>query len=187
MSLPDFLTALVLWGLWTTYWIASAGRSKPVDRRESPASRTAQTIAISAGGLLVLVPGLGLPAFDATAFTPWPKAGTALVAAGLGFMVWARRSLGDNWSAEVSIRQGHELVRAGPYGWVRHPIYTGGLVAVAGTFLMGGLWRGAIGVVLIVATLVYKLRLEETWLSGVFGDAYARYRAEVRALVPGVW
>ena len=184
MSYRDCLIALALWGVWTAYWIVSARGNKPLEARESSTSRSVQTVVISTGGLLVLIPRIGLPVFDSTLFAPWPVTGIVLMLMGLMFTVWARVSLGRNWSAEVSLRQGHELVRAGPYRLVRHPIYTGGLLAALGTVMMGGQWRGVIGFALILATLLYKLRLEESWLSGFFGEAYARYRAEVPALVP---
>ncbi len=73
---------------------------------------------------------------------------TVLVALGLGFSAVARAWLGGNWSAEVTLKQGHELVRDGPYALVRHPIYTGVLLALTGTAVAVGNWRAIIGLVL---------------------------------------
>ena len=61
--------------------------------------------------------------------------GSALCAAGVLFAIWARRTIGKDWSAEVQIKEGHELIRSGPYARIRHPIYTGILLATLGTAL----------------------------------------------------
>jgi protein-S-isoprenylcysteine O-methyltransferase Ste14 len=72
----------------------------------------------------------------------------------------------------------------GPYRWVRHPIYSGILVALAGTALAVGEWRGALAVVLAFAAFWRKLRIEEALMRRQFGDAYARYAHSVPALFP---
>src|SRR5271155_3923738 len=70
--------------------------------------------------------------------------GLALTGLGLAFAVWARIYLGANWSGSVQVKVGHELMRGGPYGWVRHPIYTGLLTAMVGTGLVRGQLRGVL-------------------------------------------
>jgi protein-S-isoprenylcysteine O-methyltransferase Ste14 len=184
MSKPDFALAVALWGAWLVFWIASARAAKPVQRRESLLSRALQTLPITVGGLLVLTPDRGRSLVDAHFAAVSAPFAVAIIVVGLAFTVWARRCLGDNWSADVAIRERHELVRSGPYRLVRHPIYTGGVIAVAGTVLLGCQWRGLVGFALVLATLIYKLRLEEVWLERLFGEAYARYQHEVPALVP---
>src|SRR6185312_1899697 len=69
--------------------------------------------------------------------------GIALLIAGLGFSIWARRRLGRNWSGTVTVKHDHELVRTGPYRWVRHPIYTGILLGFVGSTVALDEWRGA--------------------------------------------
>jgi protein-S-isoprenylcysteine O-methyltransferase Ste14 len=103
---------------------------------------------------------------------------------GLGFSALARAWLGRNWSAEVTVKDGHELVRSGPYALVRHPIYAGMLLALAGTALMVGKWRALIGLALVVVALLRKLTVEERFMTEQFGEVYAHYRAEVSALIP---
>jgi protein-S-isoprenylcysteine O-methyltransferase Ste14 len=180
---------VVPWLLWLAYWIATSKAVKTTARKEAQRSRTLQAIPMIVGGALVILPD---PMLSALA-PDWPRLGTmqfagvALVVAGLLFSVWARVHLGANWSVSVTLKEGHELIRSGPYGLVRHPIYTGCLAALAGSALIGGQWRGALGVALIFASLAYKVRVEESWLAGYFGDAYARYRREVAALIPGLY
>ena len=110
--------------------------------------------------------------------------GVALTAAGLLLTVWARIHLGRNWSGTVTIKEEHELVDDGPYRLVRHPIYTGLLVAFIGGALARNEWRGALAAVVVVIALWRKLRLEERWMTETFGETYRRYRDSVPALVP---
>jgi protein-S-isoprenylcysteine O-methyltransferase Ste14 len=85
------------------------------------------------------------------------------------------------------VKSGHELVRSGPYRWIRHPIYTGGLLGLLGTALASGKASGFLGVLLAVCALVYKLRIEERVMSAQFGDDYRKYRRASWALVPFVY
>ena len=84
----------------------------------------------------------------------------------------------------VTLKQDHELIRSGPYRWVRHPIYTGLLLAILGSAIALGEWRGLIALVLVAAAVLRRIAIEERFLTQQFGAAYARYRAEVPALVP---
>ena len=102
------------------------------------------------------------------------------------FAIWARNVLGRNWSGIVTLKQDHELIRTGPYRYVRHPIYTGLLIAFAGSAIARGEWRGLLALAIAFVALWRKLKLEEQWMIETFGDAYRRYRDEVRALIPFV-
>src|SRR5699024_1961878 len=84
--------------------------------------------------------------------------GVALVAAGLSFSVWARRRLARNWSATVTIKEGHELIRSGPYRFVRNPMYTGLLLAFVGSAVARNEWRGWLAVAIVFIALWRKLR-----------------------------
>lgn len=109
-----------------------------------------------------------------------------VVFAGVAFSVWARVTLGRNWSAEVTFKEDHELIESGPYALARHPIYTGLLLMTLGTAINYG---RAVGLALFVAVcgaLWWKARREEQVMSQHFPDAYARYKARVRAVVPFV-
>jgi protein-S-isoprenylcysteine O-methyltransferase Ste14 len=100
------------------------------------------------------------------------------------FSVWARVHLGGNWSGIVTIKHGHELIADGPYAIVRHPIYTGLLVAFMGSAMARGDWRGVLVVLIVWWALWRKLRLEERWMVERFGQQYETYRRRVPALVP---
>jgi protein-S-isoprenylcysteine O-methyltransferase Ste14 len=187
---PGFYHRLVglLWGAWALYWLISAAGNKATRRRESLGSRFAHVLPGVAGGVLIAWRSPAWPGWLAARL--WPRAllpvwlGLALLAAGLAFSVWARVRLGRNWSGTVTVKEGHELIRTGPYRYVRHPIYTGLLAAVLGTAITSGTVRAALGLVLIVAALCFKLRREERFMSETFPEEYPRYRTEVPALVP---
>ena len=112
--------------------------------------------------------------------------GAALTVVGVAFAVWARLRLAGNWSSDVTLKRDHELIVDGPYRWVRHPIYTGILVALIGTGLAVGEWRAAVAVVLAGAAWWRKLTIEEGVMRRQFGDAYIRYAGRTRALIPFV-
>jgi|SRR6516164_9016931 len=167
-----------LWSGWGLYWMLSAMRNKATQRRESLASRLAHLLPLALGGALIAWPQ---PSWS----TPgWRSIGVALVIAGLAFAVWARVHLCGNWSGTVTIKQGHELIRSGPYALVRHPIYTGLLAALLGTTVASGTVHATIGLAIIAVALVRKSRVEEGFMREVFPDAYQRYSAEVPALIP---
>jgi protein-S-isoprenylcysteine O-methyltransferase Ste14 len=111
-------------------------------------------------------------------------AGLALEAAGAALAVAARRALGRNWSREVRIGVGHELIRTGPYKHIRHPIYTGALCISLGLAAQSGLLSAFIGTTVLVVAYIRKIALEERLLRGEFGASFDQYRANSWALIP---
>jgi protein-S-isoprenylcysteine O-methyltransferase Ste14 len=177
-----------LWIAWFVYWRISAAGVKAVQRRETPASRAAHIVPIFIAAILLWIPDIAGGGVLFRRFLPWSLgaywSGALLLALGLAFSVWARIYLGRNWSATVTVKQDHELIRGGPYALVRHPIYTGLLLAFIGSAIVRGEWRGVLAVVIVFAALWRKLRLEERWMIETFGDQYRRYRERTAALIP---
>jgi protein-S-isoprenylcysteine O-methyltransferase Ste14 len=176
-----------MWLSWMAYWWLASRGAKPTARREPTGSRLLQVLPLLFAAWLLCadkVPGSLLNArlFAWAAWQFW----FASLLAGLGllFTVWARVHLGRNWSGTVTIKEDHELIDNGPYGVVRHPIYTGLLVAFIGSAVARGEWRAVLAVLIVWAALWRKLRLEERWMAEVFGEQYAAYRQRVPALVP---
>jgi protein-S-isoprenylcysteine O-methyltransferase Ste14 len=177
-----------LWLLWALYWLVASFGGKAVRRRENVASRIAHLGPLVLAALLLVMPmaaPLGSRFLPDSAIATW--LGVGLTALGLGFATWARVHIAGNWSGTVTLKENHELVRSGPYRWVRHPIYSGLLLAFAGTGLATGQWRGVLAWLIVLLALWRKSRLEERWLAEQFGADYARYRREVAALVPGIY
>jgi protein-S-isoprenylcysteine O-methyltransferase Ste14 len=178
-----------LWLAWFAYWAVASGSVKPTQRRESVLSRTSHAVPLALGVLLIMWPRSANFLFQRFV-PPGPLtdlAGLALLVAGLAFSVWARIHLGRNWSGTVTLKQDHELIRSGPYRFVRHPIYTGLLIAVLGTALSLGEWRGLITLALFAIAFVRKIGIEERFMRETFGDAYERYRRDVPALIPFIY
>jgi protein-S-isoprenylcysteine O-methyltransferase Ste14 len=112
--------------------------------------------------------------------------GAALCVAGVALAIWARRRIGRNWGAPMSLRVDHELVTDGPYRFVRHPIYTGLLLAMLGSALAGQLWWAAI---LIVSTVYFgaSALIEERMMGRLFPLEYPQYRKRTKMLIPFLW
>lgn len=176
-----------MWLSWAVYWWWSGLNTKATLRHESLGSRLLQLLPV-----LVAVPLLWADkvpgAFLNQRFFPWAAwvfwVAACITAAGLIFTVWARVHLGRNWSGWITIKHGHELIVSGPYGVVRHPIYTGLLVAFIGSALAVGQWRGVLVAFVMWAALWRKLRLEERWMVERFGQQYEAYKLRVPALLP---
>jgi protein-S-isoprenylcysteine O-methyltransferase Ste14 len=115
-----------------------------------------------------------------------PLAGLALTITGCAFAIWARLTLGANWSGRATVKAGHELVIKGPYALARHPIYTGLLLASVGTGLAIGEWRCLLGLALLAIVFIAKIGQEEKLMLQTFPEAYPRYRRCVKALIPGL-
>lgn len=177
----------VLWIAWLIYWWVCSLRAKPAVRRQSPWSRIAHGLPLAIAVILLVMRrpdnwlgGSVLPWHDRGRY----DVGLAMVAAGLAFSVWARVTLGRNWSATVTVKERHELIVEGPYRFVRHPIYTGMLLAFLGTALAQNEWRSVLACVLVWLSLWHKWRLEERFMRETFGDAYMQYRAATPAVIP---
>jgi protein-S-isoprenylcysteine O-methyltransferase Ste14 len=180
-----------LWLLWSVYWFAASVRTKPTARRESLAESALHREPVLLA-ILLFLPRAGSLAWLGSRFLPRTEAlfwlGAVMVAAGLVRSVLARVYLGGNWSAMVTVKQGHELIRTGPYRWTRHPIYTGLIAAFAGSAIALGEWRGLIAVALVIVAFVRKSAVEERFMMAQFPTGYPCYRAEVPALLPHpVW
>jgi protein-S-isoprenylcysteine O-methyltransferase Ste14 len=178
---------LVLWLAWLLYWLISAFGTKIAQRRESAASRISYVVPLLLGAWLIVSPRLHWGWLSEQLLPRWPlrhALAALLVALGLGFTVWARVHLGRNWSASVTLKEGHELIRSGPYAWVRHPIYTGLLLAFLGSALACGEPRALLGLGLVLFSFARKLRVEERFMRERFPGQYQRYSEEVPALVP---
>jgi protein-S-isoprenylcysteine O-methyltransferase Ste14 len=112
--------------------------------------------------------------------------GLVLFALGLGLAVWARLHLGRNWGTPMTQKDEPELVTSGPYHLVRHPIYSGILIAGVGTAVaLNWLWLAA--VLLAGIYFVYSVTVEERFLTEQFPDAYPAYRRSTRMLIPFVF
>ena len=175
------------WMLFAVIWLLAAFWTKRSVYQESRTQRLRYVIPILLGGFL-LAKGHRLsdplnhrviPHVEALAWT-----GAVLCIAGLAFCIWARFTLGRNWSGVVTLKGGHELITSGPYALVRHPIYTGLLTMFVATVIVLGHVAGIIAMPFVFVSLWIKLRHEEKLMLTKFPNEYAAYQQRVKRLIP---
>jgi protein-S-isoprenylcysteine O-methyltransferase Ste14 len=180
-------TLILSWAIFFTYWFSSALRDRAPLKRTPGRISLLTAIAVPIM-LLSLIVGLYVPEILTERFLPdslpLALAGMVLTLCGLGFAVWARKHLGKSWTGQPAIREDHKIVRTGPYSTVRNPIYTGTLLAIAGSTIATGYLAGVLVLVIAFSIFLVKIRMEERFLEDEFGEDYAGYKREVRALVP---
>jgi protein-S-isoprenylcysteine O-methyltransferase Ste14 len=175
------------WIAWVVYWVAMAFSTK----------RTVERGGFVSYRLVALVLVLGLVfagrVLHVSSHSQLWQTTLALgivtdciVLAGAAFTIWARVTLGRNWSAEVTFKQDHELIESGPYALARHPIYTGLIVMALGTAINYGRVIGFVLLLAICGAVWWKAREEERIMSRHFPAAYAAYKLRVRAIIPFV-
>jgi protein-S-isoprenylcysteine O-methyltransferase Ste14 len=179
-EIPPFMAVRYLWYVFILFWFVSALKRKKTKQRESIVQRLVYVAPLIIA-VLLLYDGRADFGWLATYFVPhtltaqW--AGVAIMALGLAMAIWARVHLGSNWSGVVTLKEGHELIRTGPYRSIRHPIYTGILIGFLGNAIVNGQVRALIALAVIWASFYIKARREEALLRQEFGpkfDEHAR-------------
>jgi protein-S-isoprenylcysteine O-methyltransferase Ste14 len=175
------------WAVFVAYWAISALKTRTTEKKESSLSRYG-ILLIEVCGFTLLFSGwasigplghLVLRRTYAMAFT-----GVALTWLGIAITLWARHHLGQYWSARITIKVDHELIRTGPYTHLRHPIYTGLILASMGSAMAIDQWRCLLGLLLITTGYWIKARKEETMLQAQFGEAFQEHCQHTGFLLP---
>jgi len=186
--------AFYIWAAWAVSWLLAAFWARPAAARPSFAAEASHRIPTVIGYLLAFY-GAGLagrgawqqwadmPLWRLPSWLGWAL--TALAALGFAFTWWARVTLGALWSGDVSRKADHKVIDTGPYRLVRHPIYTGILVATYATTAQIGAPSTLAGIALVTLAFWIKGRLEERFLAQELGEAaYEPYRRRTPMLVP---
>jgi len=178
-----------MWLAWILVWMIWAAQSKMTQDRESFGSVMSYGV-FAWIGMIFLLNRNSLGAWGRSAVIPpsaWMNTG-AVVLAALGFAItfWARAILGSNWSGTVTVKVGHKLVRAGPYRWVRHPIYSGLILAFLGTLIALDQWRGVVALPLLWVAFAIKYLKEERAMRQTFGEQYIEYSQTTGAIFPSL-
>ena len=168
----------VIWIAFGAYWLLASIDAKPAGPPRAPAVIRLLVLAFVLARVLrgnaLAVHGVALQIVA-----------TIVFACGIGVAVWARTFLGRNRGMPMTRKDEPELVTQGPYAVVRHPIYTGILLALLGTSLATNLYW-LVAFVLCAAYFVHSARVEERVLSRAFPTAYPPYRARTKMLIPFV-
>jgi len=189
-SLTLWQIDLIAWYAFGAYWFLTWLRVKRTKARESSFDRfITMAVVVIAYNLLfaqwIRIGVLRARFVPDLAWIGW--LGVALSFIGAAIAIWARYTLGQFWSARVTLKEGHELIRSGPYAFVRHPIYTGMLTACVGTTLVEGEWRGILACLLLLVAHSRKAIREERLLTGEFGERYRAYKRQTGFLFPRLW
>ena len=170
-----------LWVVWVVMWFGT----KRAKKRETPWERVQHLIPLVFGFWLLFErnwSALNMRLVPDTPAAWW--LGLVLTAAGVAIGIWARVSLGTNWSGVVTLKDDHELIRTGLYRWIRHPIYTGILLAMIGTAMIMGHLLSWLGFLIVWATFYLKARREEGFLRQEFGDAFEEHARHTGMFFP---
>ena len=176
----------LLWLIWIVSWAAAAFWADPAKRRAGFQAEFRYRAVLMLGTILLFIPAHGyagwLRLWAPNLTAAWIC--IALIAVGLALSWWARLHLGRLWSGTVTAKAEHHVVDTGPYGLVRHPIYTGLLLAILATMAAKGTLWGIAGAAFLTVGVVMKARLEERFLRTELGTAYDDYARRVPMLVP---
>ncbi len=180
------LLTIPFWIFVILYWIVSARKVG----KDHKGNELFSFIKLIGSALIIYLPLFtgGLIATELFVTTFMIKfCGTILCIVGILIMIWARQHLDKNWSGNVIIQQGHSLSRSGPYKYVRHPIYSGGLLAMFASAIVLGNIFGFIWVLFCAFGLILKSKQEEELLIKQFPDEYPLYKKQVKMLIPFIW
>ena len=171
----------ICWVVFWIYWLAASASAK------AGRTRWAWFAGVRVVAILIILVLVRLRVFKGHGTVtndPWLQGvGLAIFLLGLALAVWARVYLGRNWGMPMSEKADPELVTTGPYSTIRHPIYSGIILAMAGTAIaVSPYWL--IAVVLLGAYFLYSATREERYMAGIFPDAYPRYKQETKMLIP---
>jgi protein-S-isoprenylcysteine O-methyltransferase Ste14 len=190
---PD-VAVVWLWVWFVITWFAIAFWRRPTARAAGPGVEAMHLIVTLAGFVLLFArPDLAPVGTSAATEPLWPADDTlkwafvGVEALGCAFAWWARLSLGTYWSASVTLKADHKVVDTGAYALVRHPIYTGMLLAALGVALERATPIAFAGLALILLGFTIKAHLEERFIRKELGpDAYDAYARRVGMLIPGI-
>jgi protein-S-isoprenylcysteine O-methyltransferase Ste14 len=178
---------LIPWYVFIIYWVVGASSLKRTKVEEAPPGRLLH--------ILIMVAAVDLMFWGNLAFgmlnermipleLPALYAGIALTWLGVAFAIWARSNLGRNWSGRVTVKVDHQLIQSGPYAFVRHPIYSGLLLANVGAALFIGQWRCLLALLIFLVETSRKAAKEEGLMVTEFGEKYEDYRRRTGFLFP---
>lgn len=176
-----------LWVLWVVSWMLASRWSRQTIKTTRAGERRLEILLTLAGASLLGIGGspMGLSRGPTYSLGVLPSVLLVLGVTG-GFLLcwWARLHLGTLWSMAITLKESHKVIDTGPYAWVRHPIYTGLLIASWGSAAVDGNGVGYLGAILMTAGLYIKARREEQLLLHELGSAYEMYRRRIPMLLP---
>ncbi|MGA8154434.1 MAG: isoprenylcysteine carboxylmethyltransferase family protein [Terriglobales bacterium] len=178
---------MIPWYGFIVYWLISAARLKQVKVEEARRGRILHILIMVAAVDFMFSGNFSVGPLNQRIIPIDLRilyTGIALTWAGIAFAIWARHTIGANWSGRVTVKVDHQLIQSGPYAFVRHPIYSGLLAANLGAALVIGRWRCLVAMVIFLAEMTRKASKEEGFMVTEFGERYQEYRLRTGFLVP---
>lgn len=182
-----FRLSSLLWAAFYAYWWYAGRHVKGTTEAETTQSSLGHISLMIAAYGLALATFIPLGLLDKRFLADNPFVfwlGISIETVGIASAVWARVHLGEYWSGRVALKEGHRLIRSGPYAVVRNPVYTGLCLGMLGTAVALGEWRGLLAFGLLLVAAWVKITVEELYLAKQFGLEYEQYRRDVKSLVP---
>jgi protein-S-isoprenylcysteine O-methyltransferase Ste14 len=181
------LVSLVILAGWVAFWIYWFAAARGIRAGRARWGSFAGVRVVFILLVLLLAHARVFKGHQAATNDPWLQAlGLVLFVCGLALAVWARIYLGRNWGTPMSQRDDPELVTSGPYRRVRHPIYSGIILAMVGTAVaVSWYWFVAVGV--LGAYFIYSATAEEHYMTKLFPDAYPAFKRSTKMLIPFVF
>ena len=184
---------LTLWLYWLiVYWRGGTKIASDIQHSlDDGSSRldSAALIAILLSNLVLVATGFALVFGWVTAPQHLPRViiGALLTLGGMVGTFYCRSYLGRLWAADATLQESHSVVDSGPYGIVRHPIYTAVLIMYLGTTIAFFTWWTALAYVVILVAHIVKTAVEDAFLEKEL-SGYGEYQKKVRyRLIPFIW
>ena len=191
MALYFFDALSLLWLVWLGYWVAAVIYERTTSTAKQTERRARGAFPFVFILLLVMLTPIGyagpLGWILLARSSVIEAVGLAVAASGVALAIWARRHLGTNWSGIPSVKKGHTLITDGPYSIVRHPIYTGLLLGVAGSALVLRTLSSVFVVVVVAVVIGIRIGQEERLMREQFGDEYREYQRKTKTILPWLW
>lgn len=178
-----------IWSIFGIYWILAGFRAKQAQTSESPLYRVVRLLILAITFTLLFARWTAIGPLSGWFRSRNPifeDAGFVLAVCGMVLALWARIHLGQYWSDKVVLKVDHQLIRTGPYARLRHPIYSGVLLGVAGTALVLGEWRGVLAFVILLVNYCIKARREDQILARAFAETFPEHKNRAGFLLPKV-
>jgi protein-S-isoprenylcysteine O-methyltransferase Ste14 len=196
--IPDKLTimnfyiiAIILWSVTGVYWIIAALNMNKAKKKEELNFRVFYMI-LWVLPFLLTFSNIWPAGFLYTDLFTGQRSAIVIIGfiglvTGLLFMIWARVTLGKNWSGRIAIKENHQFIDYGPYAYARHPMYTGFIFAFTSSAFILGEVRGFIAAAILIVGVLVKMSKEEKFVTEVFGNRYVEYAKKVKRLIPFIY
>ena len=186
IALTTYSTAIVFW-LITEAWVGLRERGKVLKGKDMN-SRNMVVIAS------VIATYIGVTLSHKTFFPILGNStenfilGAIIIVVGISLRIWSVRTLGQFFRSTVMVQEKHLVISHGPYKYVRHPSYSGVLIAILGVGIGTGNWLSLLVMFLLIFIgLLYRIKIEEKVLSTELGETYRNYMRHTKKLIPFVY